>query len=67
MPKLAQNSNFGHQLRELGLTKARFARMAGVSRATVTRWGDRPPIWAVRFLDLLRQVREMHDSVFWER
>ena len=41
------------------MTKAELARKLGISAATVSRWHERPPAYAVAYLELLIEYRRV--------
>ena len=45
--------NFEETLKRAGIKKADLARSLGLSRNTVSSWGDEPPRYALAFLELL--------------
>ena len=57
--KSGNYDNFRAALKVLGWSRAEFARRVQLSPRTVTRWGKRPPFWAVLYVELLAQLREM--------
>jgi hypothetical protein len=48
-----ETNTFKGRLKELGLTKAAFARKLGLSSNAVWAWGEKPPTYAVVCLELL--------------
>jgi len=51
--------SFKDELQEAGFqTKKDFAEYVGRSREVVVRWGDNPPTWALRILELKVGVKE---------
>jgi len=59
-------ADFEADLALLGFKKAGFARLVGVDRTTVSRWGAKPPRWALAYLRLLKLARQHHEMVFKE-
>jgi hypothetical protein len=53
---------FEKLLLDLGFTKGQFAGIWGVSRETVSRWQDRVPRGVLRYLKLLRDLKNFTDS-----
>ena len=51
------------KLKVLGLTKKEFAREVGYGYDAVVRWGDSPPVWVGKYLDLM--IRERLYRKFW--
>ena len=56
-------SHFDALLESTGLSRAGLAAKLGVDRATVSRWGDDPPRYAVAYLELLRKVRVLAGEI----
>lgn len=48
---------FARRLQLVGLSKAGLARTLGLDRATISRWGETPPRYALAYLELLERLR----------
>lgn len=44
--------DFDALLERAGITKAKLARVLGLNPCTVSQWSDRPPQYAVAYLEL---------------
>lgn len=58
MDLTSMNGEFSQLLTELGMSKARFAEIAGVSKNTVYGWKEAPK-WALALLELMAKVRRL--------
>lgn len=53
-----QNANFDDLLARSGLSRAELARRLRVHPATVSRWGEEVPGYALAYLELYVSIRE---------
>jgi hypothetical protein len=54
--------NFIAMLKELKISKARFAELSGLSIHTIYSWKDNAPKWALEWLSLMLKVRALADE-----
>lgn len=55
--------SFTHALKRAGLSRAELARRFEMSRQTVSAWGEHPPAYAWRYVELVADVRALAASV----
>ena len=58
-----RRAKFAALLRSCGLSRAEFADRIGLRAATVARWGEKVPEYAVVYLELLERFRLMQSGV----
>lgn len=54
---------FSEEITDLGLTRMKLADLLGVLPSAVTIWGERPPKYAVAYLKLFREKKEVMDEI----
>ena len=50
---------FSERLKAAKLTRAELGRRLGVRRQTVSSWGERPPVYAEAYVELVTRVRRI--------
>ena len=48
---------FSQRLKTAKLTRAELGRRLGIRRQTVSSWGERPPVYAEAYVELVARVR----------
>ena len=54
--------SFSDDLAALGLSKRRLAKDLGLSYRGVLKWGDEPPGYAVAYMGVVRELRDLRDA-----
>lgn len=54
---------FDRALKGLGMNKAKFAAMTGISANTISRWDEAPPHWAWMMLTAFYEVQKYQGMI----